>query len=124
ELVRLSRYRLPAGEAAAHPARPARPAPGGVDGVDGGAMPEENQHLPKVFQLLRSASGVDFSHYKLPTIRRRLHRRMALHKIDELDRYVRLLQKDAGEVHALYQDILIHVTRFFRDPESFEALRT
>jgi two-component system CheB/CheR fusion protein len=122
ELVRLSRYRLPAEQAPAAVARPASPpAP---SAADGGAMPDENLHLPKVFQLLRNASGVDFSHYKLPTIRRRLHRRMALHKIDQLDRYVRLLQQNAGEVHALYQDILIHVTRFFRDPESFEALRT
>ena len=84
--------------------------------------PEEN--LARVFSILRNATGVDFAQYKLPTIRRRLQRRMVLHKIETLADYVRLLQKNADEVHALYEDILIHVTRFFREPESFQALVT
>jgi two-component system, chemotaxis family, CheB/CheR fusion protein len=78
--------------------------------------------LQRVFDLLRPISGVDFKHYKLPTIRRRLLRRMALHRLTEVGDYVRLLQSTPSEVRGLYQDLLIHVTRFFREPESFDAL--
>ncbi|HEY1765255.1 MAG TPA: chemotaxis protein CheB [Opitutaceae bacterium] len=80
------------------------------------------EQLPRIFNMLRGATGVDFTHYKLPTIKRRLQRRMVLHKVNTLEDYIRLLQQDPGEVNGLYQDILIHVTRFFRDPESFEVL--
>jgi len=78
--------------------------------------------LKEIFDLLRPASGVDFRHYKLPTIKRRLFRRMALHRINDVAEYVRLLRSDAAELWSLYQDLLIHVTRFFREPESFEAM--
>ena len=78
--------------------------------------------LHDVFDLLRPASGVDFRHYKLPTIKRRLLRRMALHRLNDVNQYLRLLRSDAAEVHSLYHDLLIHVTRFFREPESFEAI--
>ncbi|HEX4795658.1 MAG TPA: chemotaxis protein CheB [Humisphaera sp.] len=81
-----------------------------------------DEHMARIFSMLRTASGVDFTHYKLPTIRRRLQRRMVLHKIESLDKYIKYLQTNPAEVQSLYQDILIHVTRFFRDPESFEVL--
>ena len=81
-----------------------------------------DENLTRIFQLLRNATGVDFTHYKLPTIRRRLHRRMVLHKIHRLADYARFLQQNRGEILGLYQDILINVTRFFREPESFEML--
>jgi two-component system CheB/CheR fusion protein len=81
-----------------------------------------DEDLEKVFRLLRTSSGVDFRHYKAPTIRRRLQRRMALHKISGIAQYLKHLQEHPGEVQQLYQDILIHVTRFFREPGSFEAL--
>jgi len=71
---------------------------------------------------LRSAHGLDFSHYKRSTLRRRLARRMAVRKVDELDDYVAVLLDDPAEATALYQDFLIRVTGFFRDPESFEGL--
>ncbi len=80
-------------------------------------------HLQRVFTLLREATGVDFRHYKLPTIERRLQRRMALHKLVGIELYVRFLEEHPAEVHALHKDLLIHVTRFFREPESFRALR-
>ena len=80
------------------------------------------EHLHRIFALLRSATGVDFTHYKQPTIRRRLQRRMVLHKITGVDQYIQFLKQRPEEVHALYSDILIHVTRFFREPVSFEAL--
>jgi two-component system CheB/CheR fusion protein len=78
--------------------------------------------LTRIFAMLRISSGVDFRHYKLPTILRRLQRRMALHKITSIAGYVRYLEETSSEILLLYQDILIHVTRFFREPESFEAL--
>ena len=81
------------------------------------------QHLERLFGLLRSSTGVDFSHYKLPTIKRRLQRRMLLRRMTELDEYFSILEKDADEVKNLYRDILIHVTQFFREPESFDALK-
>src|SRR5262249_33639857 len=86
------------------------------------ATPTE-QSFPRVFHLLRHATGVDFTHYKLPTIRRRLHRRMVLQKITTIDQYIKFLQGNSAEIAALYQDILIHVTRFFREPDSFNVLK-
>ena len=80
--------------------------------------------MAQIFAMLRRASRVDFSEYKPPTIGRRIARRMALHKIEKLADYVTLLQRDRDEIHALYQDLLINVTSFFRDPEAFEALKT
>jgi two-component system CheB/CheR fusion protein len=91
------------------------------DDADGRATLRDEQ-LQRVFKLLRKASGVDFRHYKLPTIERRLQRRMVLHRITRVETYLRRLHEDPGEVQALYQDLLIHVTRFFREPDSFRAL--
>jgi two-component system CheB/CheR fusion protein len=85
-------------------------------------LPVTDAQLQEVFDVLRPVSGIDFRHYKPPTIRRRLFRRMALHRLSEVGDYLRLLRSDPAEVRSLYQDLLIHVTRFFRDPESFEAL--
>src|SRR6185503_19977595 len=79
--------------------------------------------LPTVFQLLRRVAAVDFTHYKHATIKRRINRRMALLNIEDLADYVALLHANREEVEALYHDILIHVTGFFRDPGPFEALR-
>jgi two-component system CheB/CheR fusion protein len=80
--------------------------------------------LRRLVTLLRNASGIDFTHYKPPTIRRRLHRRMVLLKMTDVGQYLRHLQSDSTEALQLSQDILIHVTRFFRDPDSFQALTT
>ncbi len=79
-------------------------------------------NLQRIFDVLRPVSGVDFRHYKLPTIKRRLYRRMALHRITDVGEYLQLLESNATEARSLYQDLLIHVTRFFRDPDSFVAL--
>ncbi|HEY1732584.1 MAG TPA: chemotaxis protein CheB [Terriglobales bacterium] len=80
--------------------------------------------MSQLFGMLRRVTGVDFSEYKLPTIGRRVARRMALHKIEKLPDYVALLQHDREEILALYQDLLINVTSFFRDPNAFEALKS
>jgi two-component system CheB/CheR fusion protein len=75
-----------------------------------------------LFQLLRRTMGVDFTHYKPATVQRRIRRRMALHRLPDLSEYVQLLQQNPAEIERLHDDILIHVTSFFRDPDSFESL--
>ena len=81
-------------------------------------------NLDQVVQLLHHATDVDFTHYKFNTLSRRITRRMVLQKMDGLSDYVQFLRQTPAEVDALYQDILISVTSFFRDPESFEALKS
>ncbi len=90
--------------------------------ASGDELPVRDEQLRRIFDLLRPASGIDFKHYKLPTIKRRLLRRMALHRLTDVQHYIRLLEEAPAEVRSLYQDLLIHVTRFFREPESFKAL--
>ncbi len=84
----------------------------------------EDHHLSRIFGMLRGATGVDFALYKTPTVRRRLLRRMALQRVGNIEEYIGLLQQNAAEVQDLYRDILIHVTRFFREPDSFDALKS
>jgi two-component system CheB/CheR fusion protein len=80
--------------------------------------------MRKILLLLRTATGVDFTHYKQSTIKRRIKRRMMLQRAGTLREYIKRLQESRAELDALYQDILIHVTGFFRDPEVFEGLKT
>ncbi|MBM0743983.1 PAS domain-containing protein [Phormidium sp. CLA17] len=75
-----------------------------------------------IFGLLRSLCGVDFSLYKRTTLDRRIQRRMLLYKLEHLDEYAQYLQAHPDEVKALYEEILIHVTSFFRDAEVFDQL--
>ena len=77
----------------------------------------------KILALLRNSTGVDFSLYKPNTINRRITRRMVLGKAKTLEAYLRQLKGDATELDALYQDLLIGVTGFFRNPEAFEVLK-
>jgi|CXWL01.1.fsa_nt_gi two-component system CheB/CheR fusion protein len=79
--------------------------------------------LEQIFMLLRRATGVDFSHYKPTTIKRRLLRRMALRKIGSLEQYKLFLDKTPDELRSLHDDMLIHVTRFYREPKTMAALR-
>jgi two-component system CheB/CheR fusion protein len=71
---------------------------------------------------MHQATGVDFSLYRQTTVKRRVLRRQALHNIETPQVYVKYLRENPGEVHALYQDLLLKVTQFFRDPEAFDAL--
>ncbi len=80
--------------------------------------------LTDIVTLVRQRTAVDFAHYKQTTIRRRIHRRMALRNVQDAQEYLDLLRSDAAEVQNLFQDFLIRVTQFFRDPESFESLKT
>ncbi len=94
--------------------RPPRPA--------SATAPQAENALKKIFILLRTHTGHDFSQYKPSTIYRRIERRMAVHQIDVIDSYVKYLQQTPSEMEALFNDLLIGVTNFFRDPEAFAVL--
>jgi two-component system CheB/CheR fusion protein len=79
--------------------------------------------MKEVFRLLKGVSKVDFVDYKVATIQRRILRRMNINRVDELADYVKLLHRNPPEVEALYRDVLINVTGFFRNPDVFESLR-
>jgi two-component system CheB/CheR fusion protein len=79
--------------------------------------------LGRIFLSLKKQMGVDFSGYKESTLIRRIHRRMALHRIDTLKRYARFLRDNKKEIEGLFDDLLINVTRFFRDEGVFRALK-
>ncbi|MEW6763800.1 MAG: CheR family methyltransferase [Pseudomonadota bacterium] len=78
--------------------------------------------LREVLELLRARTGHDFSHYRRPTLQRRLERRLQVRGLPDLAAYYRLLQNDADEAQVLLKDLLIGVTSFFRDREAFAAL--
>ena len=82
-----------------------------------------NPHLKIILNQLHKATGVDFSAYKMNTIKRRIIRRMFLYKIKHLKEYAKLLSQEKEEVHILYQDLLINVTSFFRDTETHKYLK-
>jgi two-component system CheB/CheR fusion protein len=80
--------------------------------------------LAEIVNLLRAKTAHDFRLYKPGTLRRRIERRMAIAaiKTDDMDRYLEMLRTDAGEIDHLAKDLLINVTRFFRDPKVFDVL--
>jgi two-component system CheB/CheR fusion protein len=82
-----------------------------------------NNNLQRIFILLRNHTGHDFSLYKRNTIHRRIERRMNTHQISEISNYVKLLQENPAEIDLLFKELLIGVTKFFRDPEAFNVLR-
>jgi two-component system CheB/CheR fusion protein len=84
--------------------------------------PSNENALKKIFILLRAQTGHDLSQYKTSTINRRIVRRMAVHQLESIEDYVRYLQKTPAEVDALFRDLLIGVTSFFRDPQAFKML--
>lgn len=83
----------------------------------------EETGLRHVFKLMRDGFGLDLDHYKITTIVRRIERRLLLRGIDHVDEYAEVLDTDPEELNRLYEDLLIGVTTFFRDPEAFERLR-
>jgi len=100
---------------AAHAAKKVAPGLMLVEGKDPDA-------LQKIFILLRSQTGHDFSAYKQNTICRRIERRMNVHQIDNISAYVRYLEETPFEVETLFKELLIGVTNFFRDKKAFQAL--
>lgn len=111
ELARLSRH--PHVITPPREERADEPPPSAPKGKDG---------LRAILALLRKTTGADFSSYKPATIKRRIARRMALARLETLEEYARYLERHADEVQALYQDCLITVTSFFRDPGTFRVL--
>jgi two-component system CheB/CheR fusion protein len=107
QLERISRHPY-----ARQPTPPPEPAP-----------PTDADPVAQIIALLRSRTTVDFTNYKQSTINRRVLRRMALRNLESPEDYLRLLRDDPLELSSLYQDFLIRVTQFFRDPEAFEALK-
>lgn len=75
-----------------------------------------------IFQLLRKNYDIDFSYYKRGTVTRRVHRRLQMNQITNIDEYVTRLRTDPNELNLLYKDLLIGVTKFFRDGEAFSRL--
>ena len=80
--------------------------------------------IARILAMLRRSSGVDFSSYRQTTVTRRIVRRMALRKAENLKKYVAMLREEPQELQSLYEDILITVTAFFRNPDVFQSLKT
>ena len=76
----------------------------------------------RIFQLLNRQHNLDFSHYKATTVGRRVQRRIDMLSLESVDAYAEILEDDPGELNNLYKDLLIGVTKFFRDPAAFEIL--
>ena len=86
-------------------------------------QPQDEDQLEAMLRIVQHRTGVDFREYRDSTIRRRVLRRMALHGHRSHADYLRLLAANRNEIDALYQDLLINVTQFFRDPELFDLLK-
>ena len=84
---------------------------------------QQADDLGRVFLSLKKQMGVDFSAYKQSTLIRRVNRRMALHRLEKLSQYARYLRNNKKETEALFGDLLINVTRFFRDETLFRVLK-
>lgn len=78
--------------------------------------------LTRIFALLREKTRVDFTYYKPSTVVRRIERRMSVNQIHEITDYVKYMESYPGEIQALYRELLIGVTSFFRDREAFELI--
>jgi two-component system CheB/CheR fusion protein len=92
------------------------------DGAEAHAEHADLDDLSRIFLALKKHTGVDFTAYKQSTLQRRIQRRMAVHRIERLGRYANFLRGNTKEIQELFNDLLINVTRFFRDDGAFKAL--
>lgn len=100
-------------------------SPRGLHAVPESLLEVKSQSaLEQIVILLRERTGNDFSLYKKNTIYRRIERRMGLHQIDAIAKYVRYLRENPQELDLLFKELLIGVTSFFRDPAVWESLKT
>ncbi len=90
--------------------------------LDKDELPTDNDSYTRILNLLRASSGLELRQYKPDTIRRRIARRMLLLRMDSLAEYVQYAQARKDELKNLQEDVLIGVTRFFRDPQVWEAV--
>ena len=86
-------------------------------------LQKEQQHLREILAILKTRTRHDFSGYKKPTVLRRIQRRMGLNRIMKIDEYANVLRQNPNEITSLSDDLLIHVTGFFRDVDAWESLR-
>src|SRR5215469_9607306 len=93
------------------------------DGVGVDSEYADLDNLSRIFLTLKKHTGVDFTAYKQSTLQRRIQRRMALHRIERLRQYTNFLHGNDKEIQELFNDLLINVTRFFRDERAFKALK-
>lgn len=84
---------------------------------------DNDGNLLQILDLLKKSVGVDFRHYKMKTIKRRVIRRMLLYKLNTLEEYLQYIRQHPAEINLLYNDFLINVTSFFRDPDTMEHIR-
>jgi two-component system, chemotaxis family, CheB/CheR fusion protein len=94
-----------------------------VPGVPRKADHSEEAELGRILRLVRSATGVDFTHYKHTTLQRRIRLRMAIRGFGKLADYTRELERSRDEVKALCESFFVTVTAFFREPAAFEELK-
>ncbi|HVY48458.1 MAG TPA: chemotaxis protein CheB, partial [Minicystis sp.] len=78
--------------------------------------------LSAIYRILERDFGIDFTHYKPTTVTRRIERRLQLARVDDIEAYVERLKRERDELDQLYRDLLIGVTRFFRDEAAFKLL--
>ncbi|HEX8078333.1 MAG TPA: chemotaxis protein CheB, partial [Chthoniobacterales bacterium] len=97
-------------------------APGGETISDISRADEDELALRDVLGYLRAQTGHDFSHYKRATVLRRVARRMQVNSVETIPHYRNVLRQHPAEARGLLQDLLIGVTHFFRDQQSFAAL--
>jgi two-component system CheB/CheR fusion protein len=91
--------------------------------VDAEGIPAGEDTFRQLLIVLRLRKGTDFTYYKQTTIRRRIHRRMGLNKIKDVTAYLAFFKDNPAEQDLLYQDLVIPVTGFFRDPGTYEIVR-
>jgi two-component system, chemotaxis family, CheB/CheR fusion protein len=108
ELIRIGRHPYLVGTGPAPPAEP---------------LADSAEALAQIFRMLREKSGLDFTLYRQTTIRRRFARRMLIHGVGTFEAYRRYLEEHPSQVQALYNDLLVNVTRFFRDADAFRILQ-
>ncbi len=90
---------------------------------EGRRTPLEADSVARILGIVKTETGHDFAMYKKSTILRRIERRMSVHQIQSKLSYAEFLRKDSNEIRMLFKELLIQVTRFFRDPEAFDALK-
>ncbi len=83
---------------------------------------DERQTILDILTQVRARTSHDFSRYKPATVMRRIRRRMQIHQMEDLEEYGEHVRRDRDEARQLFDDLLITVTNFFRDPETFEVL--
>lgn len=100
----------------------AHPLVSGNDAKEDVLMKDEDA-LSKILATIRTRTSTDFTYYKPNTIVRRIERRISVHQFENIDDYVKLIIDSPTEVNILYKELLIGVTKFFRDTEGFEILK-